>query len=225
MKRLPLLTAAVLILAAGTVHGLWLNRWVKSGEEAAAKEHIPQIPLQIGDWEGKEVEVDEKQEEAYQERGMIKSISRIYTDRKTGESVSLLVVFGRQGPITAHSPQACYGASNYREIGSPTRYELSDTKVQPTPEFWYSDFRKNAALSSPPLRIFYSFSPKPDTWVAPKQVRQAFIFSKFLYKTYLVETGLKDGAPKQSDPGPRFLREAMPLINQVLYPAAGTGAS
>ena len=51
-RILPLITALIVVVAAGFVHGRWTQRWEKSPELEAAVQRLDAIPKNVGNWKG-----------------------------------------------------------------------------------------------------------------------------------------------------------------------------
>jgi hypothetical protein len=217
MKRVSLVIAAVLILGAGTVHGVWMDRWGLSRDLENAKVRIPQLPMTIGDWAGESIEEDEATLKRYKEAGMDVLIQRRYTDRKTGDGVSMLAVCGRTGPISTHTPQACYGMSGFAEGGPPSHFAPGAEGLDYKADFWWMDFQRADSAISGALRIFYSWAGRDKRWKAVENARRDFALSKALYKVYVIEEGSRKGAPRENDPGPRFLAVLLPEFKKVVF--------
>src|SRR4051812_35648701 len=102
--------ASLALVAAGLVHGFWTDRWVASTELQTASQRLADIPYAIGDWQGTDIEVRPGSAGA----GVTGCIQRAYKNRRTGAQVSMALVNGRPGPVSIHTPEACYGASGYK---------------------------------------------------------------------------------------------------------------
>ena len=50
---------------------------------------------------------------------------RVYEDEKTGEEVSVLVLYGLATSVRSHIPEVCYPAAGYRQIKAPPDHELT----------------------------------------------------------------------------------------------------
>src|SRR5216683_1282781 len=112
-RILPLLAGAVVVLAFGLLRGLATDRWGTAREPAASAEKLPSVvPLALDDdWLGKDTEPISNQELAI---GRIAGyVSRMYTNRRTGASVAVLLVCGRPGPIGVHTPDVCFAGAGY----------------------------------------------------------------------------------------------------------------
>src|SRR5581483_9756520 len=103
-------TASLLLVATGVVHGFWTDRWVADTRLSAAAARLDDIPMQVGEWVGSDIEVKPGQTSP----GVTGSIQRSYFNRRLGVTVILALVNGRPGPVATHTPEACYGASGYR---------------------------------------------------------------------------------------------------------------
>src|SRR5262245_38232259 len=99
--------ASFVLLAAGLVHGFWTDRWASSSAVIGSANRLNDIPMQIGDWEGSPIEVKAGAAGA----GVAGCIQRTYVNRKSNTTVVIALVNGRPGPVSIHTPDACYGAS------------------------------------------------------------------------------------------------------------------
>ncbi|MBY0456450.1 MAG: EpsI family protein, partial [Gemmataceae bacterium] len=167
----PLLVAAVLIAAAGVGHGLQTDRWRPSAALSQSLERLPNLPARCGDWEGK----DEPLEAEDMARAGIKGwVQRRYTNPQTRESVSVLLVCGRGGPISVHTPDVCYTGSGFKQVGDIERREVTwDAPAQraggaerPASVFRVAQFGKDGVIPTR-LEIYWCWSRDGRTWEAP----------------------------------------------------------
>jgi len=101
-KIAPALTALVVILGTGYVYGVSTFRWTASKELQSAADKLGRVPLNVGDWVGKDSPLDPRQAKIGQ---ISASVSRHYVNSKTGQAVTILLVSGRPGPISVHTPE------------------------------------------------------------------------------------------------------------------------
>lgn len=93
------------------------------------------IPYQIGNWVGKDMELDEKTYEILETRNIL---SRLYLG-PDNESVHLLLVSSNKDRRVAHPPEVCYTSSNFDIISSKTaEFEVLDQKI-PVKQFVAED--------------------------------------------------------------------------------------
>ena len=104
------------MIGSGLLHGYWTDRWPKSVEPTEAAARFVQFPTSFGDWEMQEIEGKLGSVDA----ALAGSLQRQYVNRRTGQKVAVVLVCGRFGPVSIHTPEACYGASGYL-VGGRTR--------------------------------------------------------------------------------------------------------
>jgi len=82
-------------------------------ESKASPFPLSEIPKELGSWhavEGSDTGLDP---ETARVAGSSDHIIRCYTDYKTGETVSILVLYGLASSVFAHTPDVCYPAAGY----------------------------------------------------------------------------------------------------------------
>ncbi len=72
------------------------------------------VPLEMGDWKGHDLALDEKTYEILETRNVL---SRIYQNSKN-ESVHLMIVASHKDRRVAHPPEVCYLSSHYSILNS-----------------------------------------------------------------------------------------------------------
>lgn len=220
----PAAIAVLVILVAGVCHGRWTNRWGLASELDASIVNLPKLPLQIGEWKGEDVPMNEEQKQQIAlVGGIISSVMRRYVNTRTGESLDLLVVCGPPGPIAAHTPQTCYAGSGYDLEGTETPYEAKLGPNGEVAEFWKGDFRKVGRVASSGLRIYWSWSPD-GVWKADTNPRVTYVSARALYKVYVVNQATMTGEPRESEAGPQFIRQMLPLLNKTVFGSSPKGA-
>jgi hypothetical protein len=208
LKWMTALSASVALVASGVVHGIWTERWQPSVDVARAAEHLDDLPLEIGSWQGQRVEVKPGQAGA----GVAGFIQRRYENPHTGAVVVVALVCGRPGPVSIHTPDVCYGAIGYRV---PDRQRLPAPGDQGS--FWKTDATRTTATDEVRLRIYYGWYASAK-WVAPDDARTAFPREPVLHKLYVVrELG---SAESKAEPCEEFLQALLPELRRtVLAPA------
>jgi hypothetical protein len=126
----------------------------------------------------------------------------------------MALVGGRPGPVSIHTPEACYGASGF-VVGMPTRTMGPDAKS----EFWTTDAVRTRATEETRLRLFWAWNAG-DGWSAPDSPRQRFARYGVLHKLYVLrELNGPDDAGKD-EPCLAFLRDLLPELERTLFPAS-----
>src|SRR5579864_1510783 len=122
-RLLPWLTTMTLLLSVGLVHGLWSERWQSSEALATACARVGDVPLEIGDWQGKDVMVDT---EAFAQAGARSYWARSYTHQHDGSTVLAILMCGRAGRMAVHMPEVCYRGAGYDLWEAPARTVIRD---------------------------------------------------------------------------------------------------
>jgi hypothetical protein len=198
--RVILLTvvAVAAVIAVGLVQGSWTDRWGNSAalEEAAAR--LDRVPWQVGDWQGKELEMDARQ---MARSGVARYLARRYQNRFDHTSISILLLCGRAGPVSVHTPDVCYGGAGYEMVGRPARHE-----VAPGTEFWVATFRAQGLTAPGYVRVWWAWSASGGGWKAAGNPRLAFGRTPALYKLYVTRELTSPEERPEDGPCVEFLR-------------------
>jgi hypothetical protein len=215
MYRFSLLIIAVAAVAlAGWWHGHQTARWGESDELNQAAQRIDRIKSKIGDWEGRSGEIDTKQLKIAE---IVNYASRTYINRRTGQQLAILLICGRPGPISVHTPDVCYQGAGY-VMGRLVPYALRDAPgLARQPEFWAARFTKEPGPQL--LNILWTWS-NGGIWQAPEHPRFVFYRSKYLYKLYVIHAVSSTDDPVVDETTHAFLREFLPELNAALSESA-----
>src|SRR5262249_10183186 len=143
-------------------------------------------------------------------------LSRRYVHRRTGVAVSALLVCGRPGPISVHTPEVCYAGAGYAQVGAPRAYEGpagSPSRVR------VPDFEKRNVATPTLLRICLAWGSGGE-WSAPANPRWAFAGRPWLYKFYVVREMTRAGEPLEGDPAGELIKGLVPQLQEALFPGA-----
>jgi hypothetical protein len=201
--------ASVLVIVCGVVHGFWTDRWRLPVETAAAAARMDALPMDIGDWRGAAIDVKNPQA-----GGVAGTLERRYSNKLTGDEVSIFLVCGRAGPVSIHTPEACYGASGFTFSGK-SKATVRDRGG----EFWSADAEKTTAADTSRLRIYWSWNDGKG-WAAPTEdARWTYVSWRVpvLYKLYVLRD--LNGATQASkeEPCQAFLQAALPELDRALF--------
>ena len=215
MRPAPLLLSLALVVALGVGHGLSTDRWGTSDELGRALGGLGRVPAAFGDWAGEDVPYAAEDMNRVGIRG---AVFRRYQDARTGDVVSVLLVCGRGGPISVHTPDVCYAGAGFQQIADERRkgFETGGGRAD---EFWAARFGKRGGVVPTQLDVYWAWSRDGRTWEAPDNPRLAFARSPALYKLYVVREFVPGSRSESADPCEVFLRRALPEIRQTLPPA------
>jgi hypothetical protein len=214
----PFLLAATLAALLGDVclYGLWTNRWKNTRELEAAVARLSAVPREVGSWRGQDLALTARE---LQEAEIAGYLHRRYEDRRTKAAVTVLLVCGRAGPLSVHTPDICYRGSGYQG-GACVHSSVDVGRPGNVPLFWAATFRKPQATAAA-LRIYWSWNAR-DRWEAPANPRLAFAGRPALYKLYLVRPMTSNNEQLEDDACKDFLRLFLPLLERSLFPGAGS---
>jgi uncharacterized protein DUF3485 len=213
LRIFPPLTAMIAVVACGTVHGLWTDRWHVSDEPAASVARLGQVPTSLPDWDGEAVPTEGKQF-----KSAAGHLYYQFVHRRTGQKVTLFMVCDRPGPVAIHTPDVCYGAVGF-EVTTPIKYSLQREDGAAPATFWTARFKKKTASDASDLRIFWSWSATGG-WDAADEPRLTFARYPVLFKIYIIRelTGTDDALDQE--PCVQLLRQLLPELQRTLFAAS-----
>jgi hypothetical protein len=206
-RMLPWLTALALLLTTGLLHGFWSERWQPSDALQQAVARLDRVPLEIGDWQGKDVEVDPA---AFAQAGARGYWARSYTHRQGGTVLAILMC-GRAGRMAVHTPEVCYRGAGFDLAGAPTQTVVRDETGDEWGAFWSARFTRQAGATSD-LRLYWAWGAGSD-WQAPANPRWDFRARPFLYKLYASHEW---SGPRDADTTAEFLNQLLPELKKIL---------
>jgi Protein of unknown function (DUF3485) len=202
-RTFAILSACVVLIASGAVHGVWTDRWSDQGDLADLAKRLDQLPETIGQWQSSPVELEQDPKS-----GLAGLIARRYVNAKTGQSVTLLLGCGRAGPVCTHTPDVCYAGSGF-EVENPRRFQLPGKPA----EFWTARFMRERASGKTHLRIFWSWHGS-QSWKVADNPRLSFAGERVLYKMYLIREMTQPDEPLETDACVEFMNEVLPAFRQ-----------
>ncbi len=216
-KYIPF-AVVIVVLGIGTlIEGRLSDRW---GRESSKKlelftQRLQNVPREFGSWTGVDDEIDADEFKASNCTGCV---SRTYTNRD-GQQINVYLVSGSARHVTIHTPDWCYVGAGYSMEHEPQQYTLQDVEgIETAPEFLTTRFKKEEALRTERIRIFWSFSDN-GTWIGPRMPKPAFAGKSAMYKIYLITKidGQNVGIGVEDNPTLDFSRQFLPILNQVLF--------
>jgi hypothetical protein len=203
--------ALTMILVGGFQHRLQSELEDQKAQqiEEAAKDLPDALPLKLGDWEGEDQPIDDREMRAAE---IIGCVSRNYTHQLTGEVRQMILVCGSPGPIAVHTPDVCFRSQGYVMISEPKRLELEIAEDQ-TAVFWWADFQQDRGAFQRTLRTFWSWKGL-DSWQAVDHPRLEFASSPVLKKLYVACPLAGSKEPGSAEPSEQFLKSLIQALEQ-----------
>jgi hypothetical protein len=213
LRALLLTTALALVIAAGLVHGRWTDRWTTSHAVEEAVVRLERVPMTLGDWQGRALGLDREVLATAEIAGYI---ARGYENRRSNAVVTVLLVCGRPGPISVHTPDICYAGAGFEPSRPPAVLSLPLERSGPPATLRDAVLVKPSSTVPTSLRILWTWSAA-GAWEAPDNPRLAFAPRQFLYKLYVIrEPAVADGRI-EDDPSLEFLRILLPELELALF--------
>ena len=213
----PPAVAIILMLIGGVVYGLQSNRWTASQDVEQAAARIQNVPLDFGDWEGRDIEIPQNQ---LDQAGAVGHLHRVYKNRTTGDEVLVMVLCGPHGPIALHPPTVCFTGAGWKLEEPPEATAVKDAEQKgELGSFFVTRFRKTTPTSASRMRTCWAWNGD-GRWESPESPRFAFAGSRHLYKIY-VSTRLSPEANSDAEEAfdkgicIKFLREFLPVLKKA----------
>ncbi len=215
-RAIPVLVAIAIVVLSGFTHGRWINRWVLSRELDFAISRLDRVPTTIGDWKGRTQKVDPC---AMISAGLDGSLMRFYDNSRTGRTIGLLLVCGRPGPVSVHTPDICYPGAGYEMAQMQPAKFSEHLELRGTPvEFLQADFDQRVSFPPKHLRVYWSWNSK-GIWSVPENPRLAFGPHQYLYKLYVFYERIGDVERSEDESFGEFLGQLMPQLDEALFPS------
>jgi hypothetical protein len=215
---IPVGVACVMVVAASVVQGYWTNRFGATSDSEIVhqfSDRLGPIPKVIGEWEAVDHTMNPQEQEV---AGIVGYISRNYTNSRTKESVTVMLVCGNFRNIAKHEPTQCYVAAGFtqeKEVDPYSKKVADDT----TATFNTTVFKREEQDKLEKLRIFWSWNFDGE-WVAPSRPRWNLAGKPALYKLYVI-SNIGQGEDIEESASLRFINEFIPVANKQLFPKAG----
>jgi hypothetical protein len=223
-RFLPIVTSIVLLLAYGLGAGYWTDRWAFSTELAQAPERLGVIPHRVGEWQGTD---DALSPRSIRQAELHGSLWRHYRNRRTGETLHMLLVCGRPGPIAVHTPEVCLGGTGFEMKGKKSRQEVKAPQRSRVDVFWVAQFHKPDAAVPESIEMYWAWNGD-SAWQVAENPRLAFASKRVLYKLYVSRAVVRPAASLPATEGAagtgqapidEFLKVFLPEVKLSLFPA------
>ncbi len=207
--------ALILVLGTGIVHGVMSGRWGRPDDLRAVASRLDSVPMTVGDWSATPSEIPDDQ----LARGEIVSyLSRRYVNRSRGTAVTVLVVMGRPGPISIHTPDVCFRGAGF-ELERPVTNQSADIAGVGRCEFMVGDFTRPTAATPEHARVFWGWS-SDGRWTAPSNPRFEFAGKPFLFKLYVLRSGQSQSELTDNNECMGFLNQFAPAFQKAVSAAS-----
>lgn len=210
--HVPLLVFAMLSLGLGIVYGVQTDRWQASDslDEAVAK--LNEIPSEFNNWKGADLPV----EPGELKRAGIKGVMfRRFKNSQTGTSVNVLIVCGKGGPISVHTPDICYAAAGFQPVSDPALKPITLSTTGEKMAFWTMQVSKPDAAVPQKMEVYWAWI-RNGALESPQNSRFAYARTSALYKVYVARELSASSRTTIDNPCEDFIRDVVPEIQSRL---------
>ena len=210
-RTFAFLTAVATLLGSGA---LYRNVAGTSPELDEACARVVAVPYDIGDWKGAPLDTDDR---TFQSAGAQRYWMRTYASDRLKTSLLVILMGGRAGKMSVHTPEICYRGAGFEMADSPAPVDFKSELADELGRFWTAKFSKKAGVTTE-LKLYWAWNAD-GLWQAPDSPRWHFRGQPFLYKLYVSHdlTGLAGAAA-----GPAavqdFARQFLPEAGRALFP-------
>jgi hypothetical protein len=211
-RSIHLLAALLLVLGTGLVHGLWTDRWIQTNEPQASAARLDSLPMDFGEWHGKESPINPT---ALAIGEIVNYKQRQYVNSRTGAEFTILVVCGKPGAISVHTPEVCFPGAGYKMVEEPRSISFSLGDGQPGAEFKTARFVRPDSLDNSEMEAFWAWTTDGH-WQAPNYPRWTFGRYPALYKLYVIRkvSSKRESPEEQLKPARDFMVELNKVIRK-----------
>jgi len=105
----------------------WRDRQFQSlaSESTACPFPLKELPKVLGTWHAVDTPDVKLDPQIARIAGSSDHLIRTYQDDKSGEAVTVLVLYGLSSTVFAHTPEVCYPASGFQPYNTPADHELT----------------------------------------------------------------------------------------------------
>jgi hypothetical protein len=226
MKNVLFAVAALIIIGAAVIQGNWSERWGEFPELKIFADRVSEVPMEIGDWDGKLTPaLDERTMNA---AGAVSSLSCRFQNRTNKDwIVDVHIVCGRMLDVFAHTPDRCYPSSGFEVVKSQVKTSVV-LGPDSTADLFTAAFLKSDRRISSTERVYWTFS-SDGKWVAPDAPRLALAGQRALFKVYLINAADKRDQGVDNTPSAELAKVLLPQLTKIFFRqangAAGTPSS
>jgi hypothetical protein len=174
MNRYAVIGAVILAAVGVGGYGLFRPGPAPGFTPAEMAAKLAAVPRKIGPWEGVDQPVSEK---ALRTAEAQAHLSRAYTHETTGETVTVLVLYGEPAGLGAHTPEVCYSGIGFEACGRSVKLAVPDTPA----ELWAARFERNTGREA--VDVVWGWGVN-GVWSAADNPRFTFANHRMIFKLY-----------------------------------------
>jgi hypothetical protein len=179
---------------------------------------LKDLPQALGPWrtqDGSEIKLDP---EVAQIAGSSDNVIRTYTNATTGQSLSVLILFGPAQFVYAHRPEICYPAAGYGPVGETLTCAVANGSGPPA-EFFSQVYARPQDPQRTRQEVCFSFR-HGDRWTAnPEHFWKEFRHHPSMFKVQVQRIVTPSEPRGGASPTEQFLTLLLPEIERRIAEA------
>jgi hypothetical protein len=185
--------------------------------------NLAEIPRTMGDWVSRVDEDGQLDPEVAVLAGSSDYIVRTYLDKKSGDKITALAIYGKSSKVFVHSPDVCYPAAGYELVKEAVDREMSVPGLKGTVHYRWSIFMKKVNGISHYQETYHTFYYNGEWLADPAAQWKSFRYHPSMYRI-LIDRPVSGLSDETHRPTEDLLRQLMREISSRVSPnqAGGT---
>jgi len=152
-----MITCTILGISGGL--RFWRDRQFQTlaAESASCPFPLNELPKSLGNWRATDEADHQLDPQVARVAGSTEHILRSYVDEKTGDRVSVLVLYGLATRASSHTPEVCYPAAGYQPVTPAIDHEVSIPDSTVPVHFRSATFAKRVGGIGRYEEVYYTF--------------------------------------------------------------------
>jgi hypothetical protein len=221
MRQVPIILGVLAMIGLTVAEARMSGRFQGSSmTEEQFADLLKNVPMDIGDWHGTDLPVEEQVSLTAGARGYV---SRAYKNSITGEIVTVWLIVGHAKDVMRHTPDVCYPSSGFTMRAPENSLQPFVFDGKSMGEFFTNTFVKADSDGRQLIRVFWSWhKPSEDgtvEWKAPEIVRWEFGNARSLFKLYFTSNMRDYRETTEESSSMKFAKEFLPELDMALTTA------
>lgn len=216
---------AVVLLGVSAGARAWQSHRVDEvlREGRVAPFPLKSLPYTIANWDGVDIKVDP---EIVRITGATDIVSRTYSNKTTGQRVTLLFLFGPSTGVANHSPEICYPSTGFRLLNGPEFKSVTAEEKKGTWPFFASAYSRGEGGSADTREVFWTWR-YDGRWTPTLLAAKGFERIPGMFKVH-VDRPIRTAAEMEQldvgNPCKEFLGVLMPVIDRMIAESGSAAA-
>lgn len=152
------IAACLFLMISGSVR-FYRDRQFQSLADLGAVSPFPlsEFPRRLGTWQAVEGADTQLDPEIARVAGSSEHLLRTYQDLRSGQTASVLILYGLAGSVFGHTPEACYPAAGYKPVMDTVDHPFTTGEPGVTGTFRSGFYAKTAGGLTQYVEVFHTF--------------------------------------------------------------------